>query len=67
MACPRGMACNFIHCFWNPGGDYEWVDWDKPPPRYWLKKMVCSRVCKRDPIPVAMRGRDLMVCSRRDP
>lgn len=34
------MACNFIHCFRNPGGDYEWADWDKPPPRYWLKKMA---------------------------
>lgn len=34
------MACNFIHCFRNPGGDYEWADWDKPPPRYWVKKMA---------------------------
>ncbi|KAK9232803.1 hypothetical protein WN943_023051 [Citrus x changshan-huyou] len=31
------MACNFIHCFRNPGGDYEWADWDNPPPRYWFK------------------------------
>ncbi|KAI4329492.1 hypothetical protein MLD38_027877 [Melastoma candidum] len=38
--CSRGTACNFIHCFRNPGGDYEWADWDKPPPRYWMKKMV---------------------------
>ncbi|KAK9225646.1 hypothetical protein WN943_010688 [Citrus x changshan-huyou] len=38
--CSRGMACNFIHCFRNPGGDYEWADWDKPPPRYWVKKMA---------------------------
>ncbi|KAL2460601.1 Zinc finger CCCH domain-containing protein 5 [Abeliophyllum distichum] len=38
--CSRGTACNFIHCFRNPGGDYEWADWDKPPPRYWVKKMV---------------------------
>ncbi|XP_039061207.1 zinc finger CCCH domain-containing protein 5-like isoform X2 [Hibiscus syriacus] len=38
--CSRGTACNFIHCFRNPGGDYEWADWDKPPPRYWLKKMA---------------------------
>ncbi|PPR99565.1 hypothetical protein GOBAR_AA21100 [Gossypium barbadense] len=30
--CSRGTACNFIHCFRNPGGDYEWADWDKPPP-----------------------------------
>lgn len=34
------MACNFIHCFRNPGGDYEWADWDKPPPRYWMKNMA---------------------------
>ncbi|GMI78598.1 hypothetical protein HRI_001529100 [Hibiscus trionum] len=38
--CSRGTACNFIHCFRNPGGDYEWADWDKPPPRYWVKKMA---------------------------
>lgn len=40
QTCSRGMACNFIHCFRNPGGDYEWADWDKPPPKYWLKKMA---------------------------
>ncbi|KAL6517821.1 hypothetical protein OROMI_033522 [Orobanche minor] len=40
QTCSRGMACNFIHCFRNPGGDYEWADWDKPPPKYWLEKMV---------------------------
>ncbi|KAG9135502.1 hypothetical protein Leryth_007250 [Lithospermum erythrorhizon] len=39
-ACSRGSACNFIHCFRNPGGDYEWADWDKPPPRYWIRKMA---------------------------
>ncbi|XP_043720426.1 zinc finger CCCH domain-containing protein 5 isoform X2 [Telopea speciosissima] len=38
--CSRGTACNFIHCFRNPGGDYEWADWDYPPPRYWVKKMA---------------------------
>ncbi|XP_073065889.1 uncharacterized protein [Primulina eburnea] len=38
--CSRGMACNFIHCFRNPGGDYEWADWDKPPPKFWMKKMA---------------------------
>ncbi|XP_052206105.1 zinc finger CCCH domain-containing protein 5 [Diospyros lotus] len=38
--CSRGTACNFIHCFRNPGGDYEWADWDKPPPKYWAKKMA---------------------------
>lgn len=37
--CTRGTACNFIHCFRNPGGEYEWADWDKPPPRFWVKKM----------------------------
>ncbi|KAI3445550.1 hypothetical protein Pfo_002215 [Paulownia fortunei] len=40
QTCSRGTACNFIHCFRNPGGDYEWADWDKPPPKYWLKKMA---------------------------
>ncbi|KAH9669272.1 hypothetical protein KPL70_021725 [Citrus sinensis] len=40
QTCSRGMVCNFIHCFRNPGGDYEWADWDKPPPRYWVKKMA---------------------------
>ncbi|KAI4296148.1 hypothetical protein L6164_036130 [Bauhinia variegata] len=38
--CSRGTACNFIHCFWNPGGDYEWADFDKSPPKYWVKKMA---------------------------
>ncbi|XP_039000202.1 zinc finger CCCH domain-containing protein 5-like [Hibiscus syriacus] len=38
--CSRGTACNFIHCFRNPGGDYEWADLDKPPPRYWVEKMA---------------------------
>ncbi|KAK2987009.1 hypothetical protein RJ640_024907 [Escallonia rubra] len=38
--CSRGTACNFIHCFHNPGGDYEWADWDKPPPKYWVKEMA---------------------------
>lgn len=40
QTCSRGSACNFIHCFRNPGADYEWADWDKPAPRYWLKKMA---------------------------
>ncbi|KAH0673819.1 hypothetical protein KY290_026051 [Solanum tuberosum] len=39
-SCSHEMACNFIHCFRNPSGDYEWVDLDKPPPRYWLTKMA---------------------------
>ncbi|KAK1577992.1 hypothetical protein Q3G72_026659 [Acer saccharum] len=38
--CSHGTACNFIHCFRNPGGDYEWADWDKPPPKFWVTKMV---------------------------
>ncbi|KAI3503013.1 hypothetical protein L1887_31447 [Cichorium endivia] len=38
--CSRGSACNFLHCFTNPGGDYEWADSDKPPPRFWVKKML---------------------------
>ncbi|XP_057977959.1 zinc finger CCCH domain-containing protein 5 [Malania oleifera] len=38
--CSHGTACNFIHCFRNPGGDYEWADWDKPPPKYWVKKIA---------------------------
>uniref|UniRef100_A0A0D3DNW4 Uncharacterized protein n=1 Tax=Brassica oleracea var. oleracea TaxID=109376 RepID=A0A0D3DNW4_BRAOL len=38
--CSRGSACNFIHCFRNPGGDYEWADFDKPPPRFWIRKMA---------------------------
>uniref|UniRef100_A0A0E0K157 C3H1-type domain-containing protein n=1 Tax=Oryza punctata TaxID=4537 RepID=A0A0E0K157_ORYPU len=38
--CSRGITCNFIHCFRNPGGDYEWADWDNPPPRYWIRKMA---------------------------
>ncbi|KAL2342289.1 hypothetical protein Fmac_010229 [Flemingia macrophylla] len=38
--CSHGTACNFIHCFRNPGGDYEWADSDKPPPKYWVEKMV---------------------------
>ncbi|KAI3897029.1 hypothetical protein MKX03_015853, partial [Papaver bracteatum] len=38
--CSRGTACNFIHCFRNPSGDYDWADWDKPPPKDWVKKMA---------------------------
>ncbi|XP_062219333.1 zinc finger CCCH domain-containing protein 16-like [Phragmites australis] len=38
--CSHGAACNFIHCFRNPGGDYEWSDWDNPPPKYWIRKMA---------------------------
>ena len=40
QTCSHGSACNFIHSFRNPGGDYEWADSDKPPPKYWVKKMV---------------------------
>ncbi|XP_057726054.1 zinc finger CCCH domain-containing protein 5-like isoform X1 [Arachis stenosperma] len=38
--CSHGTACNFIHCFQNPGGDYEWADSDRPPPKFWVKKMI---------------------------
>ncbi|XP_019091735.1 PREDICTED: zinc finger CCCH domain-containing protein 5-like isoform X1 [Camelina sativa] len=38
--CSRGSACNFIHCFRNPGGEYEWADHDRPPPRFWIHKMT---------------------------
>ncbi|KAI8555084.1 hypothetical protein RHMOL_Rhmol05G0147000 [Rhododendron molle] len=38
--CSRGAKCNFIHCFCNPGGDYEWADVDRPPPKYWANKMA---------------------------
>ncbi|KAL8170571.1 hypothetical protein V2J09_022375 [Rumex salicifolius] len=38
--CSRGSACNFIHCFRNPDGEYEWADWDRTPPRYWISKMA---------------------------
>ena len=40
QTCSHGSACNFIHCFRNPGGDYEWADWDRPAPRYWVEKMA---------------------------
>lgn len=40
QTCSRGTACNFIHCFRNPGGDYEWADSDRPPPKYWVRRMV---------------------------
>ncbi|WZY97395.1 hypothetical protein YC2023_069724 [Brassica napus] len=40
QTCSRGSACNFIHGFLNPGGDYEWADHDKPPPRFWIRKMT---------------------------
>lgn len=40
QTCSRGSACNFLHCFRNPGGDYEWADHDKPPPRFWIHKMT---------------------------
>ncbi|KAJ7564494.1 hypothetical protein O6H91_02G019600 [Diphasiastrum complanatum] len=37
--CSHGTACNFLHCFRNPGGEYDWADWDSPPPLYWQDKM----------------------------
>ncbi|KAJ1420028.1 putative zinc finger CCCH domain-containing protein 5 isoform [Sesbania bispinosa] len=33
-------SLQFYHCFRNPGGDYEWANSDKPPPKYWVKKMA---------------------------
>lgn len=57
QTCSRGMACNFIHCFRNPGGDYEWADSDKPPPRYWFRKMAFlfgyfdESACERQRVP----------------
>ncbi|PWA68076.1 Nucleotide-binding, alpha-beta plait [Artemisia annua] len=47
--CSRGSACNFLHCFSNPGGDYEWADSDKPPPRYWVEKMTALFGYSDDP------------------
>ncbi|BBN20016.1 U2 small nuclear ribonucleoprotein auxiliary factor 35 kDa subunit-related protein [Marchantia polymorpha subsp. ruderalis] len=38
--CSHGTACNFLHCFRNPRGEYDWADWDSPPPRYWAAKMA---------------------------
>ncbi|KAL2610640.1 hypothetical protein R1flu_029213 [Riccia fluitans] len=38
--CSRGSACNLLHCFRNPRGEYDWADWDSPPPRYWAVKMA---------------------------
>ncbi|MCO5595063.1 hypothetical protein L7F22_049100 [Adiantum nelumboides] len=29
--CSHGTACNFLHCFKNPHGLYDWADWDSPP------------------------------------
>jgi len=40
QTCSHGTACNFIHCFRNPGGDYEWADSDKPPPKFWVEKII---------------------------
>lgn len=40
QTCSHGTKCNFIHCFCNPGGDYEWADVDRPPPKYWANKMA---------------------------
>ncbi|KAI3951021.1 hypothetical protein MKW92_051538, partial [Papaver armeniacum] len=42
--CSCGTACNFIHCFRNPSGDYEWADWDKPPPIDWMKMDTTKHV-----------------------
>ncbi|XP_054793467.1 zinc finger CCCH domain-containing protein 5-like [Prosopis cineraria] len=34
------ISLQFYPCFRNPGGDYAWADSDKPPPKYWVKKMA---------------------------
>lgn len=38
--CSHGTACNFMHVFQNPRGEYDWADWDKAPPWHWQKKMA---------------------------
>uniref|UniRef100_A0A7I4DBG2 C3H1-type domain-containing protein n=1 Tax=Physcomitrium patens TaxID=3218 RepID=A0A7I4DBG2_PHYPA len=38
--CSHGSACNFMHCFENPRREYEWADLDRPPPRFWQRKMA---------------------------
>lgn len=38
--CSHGSACNFLHCFRNPRGEYDWADWDSPRPRSWVAKMA---------------------------
>ena len=40
QTCSRGTACNFLHCFENPRREYEWADIDRPPPRFWQRKMA---------------------------
>eukprot|EP00897_Mesotaenium_endlicherianum_P005445 jgi/Mesen1/4929/ME000246S04161 len=37
--CRRGVHCSFLHPFHNPGGDYSWADWDRPPPSWWTQRM----------------------------
>eukprot|EP00850_Spirogloea_muscicola_P022880 SM000316S12295 [mRNA] locus=s316:96397:100524:+ [translate_table: standard] len=39
QTCRRGDDCNFLHPFLNPGGEYDWADWERPPPRAWLEQM----------------------------
>eukprot|EP00850_Spirogloea_muscicola_P000552 SM000002S05632 [mRNA] locus=s2:1243422:1247061:- [translate_table: standard] len=39
ITCRRGDDCNFLHPFLNPGGEYDWADWERPPPRAWLEQM----------------------------
>jgi len=29
-----------LHCFENPRREYEWADMDRPPPRFWQRKMA---------------------------
>ncbi|KAH7282811.1 hypothetical protein KP509_35G048600 [Ceratopteris richardii] len=37
-SCSHGTACNFLHCFKNPHGLYDWADWDNPPPKSRLRR-----------------------------
>ncbi|CAI7776319.1 unnamed protein product [Closterium sp. NIES-53] len=37
--CPRGPSCPFLHPFPNPHADYEWADFDAPPPLLWQQQM----------------------------
>lgn len=40
MYINNGSPSNFTHRFKYINGEYKWSDWDKPPLRYWVEKMV---------------------------
>ncbi|GJP47512.1 hypothetical protein CLOM_g6697 [Closterium sp. NIES-68] len=46
--CPRGPSCPFLHPFPNPQGDYEWADFDAPPPLLWQQQMQALYGGERD-------------------